>query len=333
MIRIWLNHWFSTAYNIIQLIRGGVPGAYIIGSNEHAESPIQAVCDEWYAEPVLKGEDYVNFCLEFCAAHRVDVFMPRREMQAVSKAMDRFAAAGVKVMAEAYPLVSLFADKDRAYRAMREAGVANVPDYRMVETPAQFREAYEELSRAHGQICFKFVRDEGGKSYRLIDNRPRGYASLFKRQTTRISFDEAYAALSERERFSPVMVMPYLPDEEISVDCLATGRGLIAVPRVKDATRVEHVRYDEEILAACARICAQWPLSQPCNIQFKLSKGVAYLLEINTRMSGGVQMACAVSGVNIPAIAVRKLLGEDAPWTLNRVERGVTHVEVPVVLG
>ena len=56
------------------------------------------------------------------------------------------------------------------------------------------------------------------------------------------------------------------------------------------------------------------------------------MLEINTRMSGGVQMACAASGVNIPAIAVNKLLGVDMPWNNKQEEKRVTFVEVPVVL-
>ena len=57
--------------------------------------------------------------------------------------------------------------------------------------------------------------------------------------------------LSEKEVFSPIMLMPYLPNEEISVDCLKTTQGIIMVPRVKGATRVEEIRYDEEILSTC----------------------------------------------------------------------------------
>jgi hypothetical protein len=49
-------------------------------------------------------------------------------------------------------------------------------------------------------------------------------------------------------------------------------------------------------------------------------------------MSGGVQMACAASGVNIPDIAVNKLLGIRKPWTIQKEERFVTYVETPVIL-
>lgn len=332
MTRIWLNHWFSTAYNIIRLLREDNPDFVIIGSNEKEKSPIQAVCDEWYREPVLKGEAYVDFCLKFCDEHSVDVFMPRREMIAVSKYKDRFEAAGVRVMADDYHLVNLFAHKDQAYEAFRAAGIGPVPDFYMAGNAVQFCEGYAKLAEKYDQVCFKSAHDEGGKSYRLIDNSPKGYAALYKKQTTRMSFDAALKALSERESFSPIMLMPYLPGEEISVDCLMTDDGLIAIPRIKDATRIERVRYKPEILDTCRQILERFPLRQPCNIQFKYLDGVAYLLEINTRMSGGVQMACAVSGVNIPGIAVNKLLGIRRAWVNNGLERDVTHVEVPVVL-
>lgn len=191
---------------------------------------------------------------------------------------------------------------------------------------------YGKLTEKYKWICFKFVRDEGGKSYRLIDNNRKGYSSLFKKQTTRMSLEAALDALSERETFSPVMVMPFLPDDEVSVDCLMTPNGLIAIPRIKDATRIEKIRYNEEILSTCRLFFEKFPLDQPCNVQFKYLNGIPYLLEVNTRMSGGVQMSCVASGVNIPNIAVNKLLGIDRNWKNNMLEKDVTHVEIPIVL-
>lgn len=332
MIRVWLNHWFSTAYNIINLIRENNPDFQMIGSNENLESPIKTVCDEWYQEPVLKGKEYVDFCLQFCREHSIDVFMPRREMVAVSKYKNQFSELGVKVMVDDYTYVDLLNHKDQAYKAFREACIGNIPDYYMATNAEQFLTAYNDLTQKYKWICFKFVRDEGGKSYRLIDNHRKGYSSLFKKQTTRMSLESALDALSEKESFSPIMVMPFLPDEEVSVDCLMTSSGLISIPRIKDATRIEKIKYDKEILATCRSFFEEFPLEQPCNIQFKYLDGVPYLLEVNTRMSGGIQMSCAASGINIPDIAINKLLGVNRSWTNSMIEKEVTHVEIPVVL-
>ena len=35
MVRIWMNHWFSTAYNIVNLIKQDDPEFFVIGSNEN----------------------------------------------------------------------------------------------------------------------------------------------------------------------------------------------------------------------------------------------------------------------------------------------------------
>lgn len=332
MARIWLNHWFSTAYHIIGLIREANPDFTIIGSNENSLSPIMTVCDEWYREPVLKGRAYVDFCLDFCREHRVDVFMPRRGMTDISRCKDLFAAQGVRVMADDYAWVSLLGDKAAAYDFFRARGIGSVPDYALVTNAQGFAEAYRSLKERYGWVCFKFVHDEGGKSYRLIDDSRRGYTALFKKLTTRMTFDDAFAALSERESFAPLMVMPYLPGEEISVDCLRTPQGLLAVPRIKDYSRIERIRYDADILATCERLLGEIPLECPCNIQFKYLEETPYLLEVNTRMSGGTHLSCVGAGVNIPDIAVNKLLGVERPWTLERCERSVTHIEQPVVL-
>lgn len=59
-------------------------------------------------------------------------------------------------------------------------------------------------------------------------------------------------------------------------------------------------------------------LECPCNIQFKYLDDIPYFLEINTRMSGGIQMSCLASGVNIPNLAINKLLGRKKDWNNNK---------------
>lgn len=331
MARIWLNHWFSTAYNIIELIKKGDSSHYIIGTNANEYAVYGAVCDEFYKEPVLKDDEYVEFCLEFCREHKIDVFMPRRGMLPISRNKSRFEEAGVKVMVDDYDKVSLLNDKSKAYGLFRDMGIGRVPEHIIVTNAQQFREAYEKLEAEYGQVCFKFVRDEGGMSFRLIDNSRKGYAALFRMSAARIHFDDAFAALSEREEFSPLMVMPYLPDEEASVDCLRTPHGVIMLPRLKNASRVEKMFFDEEILTACRDFFDKFGLDMPCNIQFKYFKGKPYFLEVNTRMSGGVQMSCLGGGVNIPYIAVSKLLGKDIPWKTEKSDRRVSYVEIPLI--
>lgn len=331
---VWFNHWFSTGYNIINLIKQDESTEfYIIGTSELDNSVLKQVCDEWYKEPDdAESEEYIDFCLDFCESHGVDIFIPHRHLRLVSQYKQKFEGIGVRVMVDDYEIVSVLNDKNNAYKFFENHNYIRIPDYFVVETVDDFLQAYHKLESEYEQICFKFVEDEGGKSYRIIDNDRKPYAALFKKQSTRITLDMVIEALSEKERFSPIMVMPFLSGDEISIDCLRTNSGIIMVPRVKDSTRFEKVRYDPDILFLCEKVLEKTKLECPCNVQFKYLDSIPYFLEVNTRMSGGIHMTCLASGINIPDIAVNKLMGIDKEWINNCEEKIIAQVELPVIL-
>ncbi|HAN09458.1 MAG TPA: hypothetical protein DCP90_02465 [Clostridiales bacterium] len=78
-----------------------------------------------------------------------------------------------------------------------------------------------------------------------------GYNGLYRDPGMKITFKDAVSALSEKDTFPEMLVMPYLSGYEVSVDCLRTGAGLIIIPRIKMGVRVAEIRYDEEIINIC----------------------------------------------------------------------------------
>ena len=333
MIRVWFNHWFSTSYRLIELMKENEgEQVWVVGTNKQYNSVIRNVCDEWYNEPATDGDAYVEDCINFCREHRIDVFVPRRKMLEISKNMDRFHEIGVKVMADDYSRLKLLADKASTYELFRAQDGLAIPEYRIVNTAKEFEQAYLELKSKYSQICVKFVFDEGGMSFRKISEEENPHHLLKMYVENSVPFNLYLEWLRMTEPLDSLMVMPYLSGKEISVDCLSTPSGLIAVPRYKDAARHEEIIYDDRIMDMVNRIMEIIGLEFPCNIQFKLEKGEPYLLEINTRMSGGLQMSCLATGVNIPNIALNKLLGKDIPWSFERNNRIVSYVEVPQII-
>lgn len=334
MIKVWFNHWFSTVYRLIELMKEDErEEIYVIGTNQQKNAVIQLACDEWYEEPVLYGDDYIGYCLDFCREHGIEVFVPRKNMADISRNKEKFQEAGVRVMADDYELISLLGNKSRAYELFRDCPSIHVPEFYVVNTAAQFRDAYGRITDSGAQACIKFVKDEGGMSFRRITGPSDRFLKLKWYPGREISYEELDQALSGQESFDDMMVMPNLPDQEISVDCLRTPKGLIAVPRFKSAARHERVSFDREILDMAQAILDRVELQCPCNIQFKRKDNIPYLLEINTRMSGGLQMSCLAAGVNIPNLALNKLLGRELDWTLEESEKTVTYVELPRIIG
>lgn len=333
MIRVWFNHWFSTSYRLIELMKENEgEQVWVVGTNKQRNSVIQNVCDEWYDEPVTDGDAYVEDCLEFCREHEIDVFVPRRKMLDISRNRDRFREIGVRVMAEDYSRLELLADKARTYDLFRAQEGLAIPEYRIVSTAEAFRQAYQELRLQYSQVCVKFVLDEGGMSFRKISEEEDPHRLLKIYAGNSVPMNRYLEWLRAVEPFDPLMVMPYLPGKEISVDCLDTSSGLIAVPRYKGSARHEEIIYEEQILRMVDRIMETARLEFPCNIQFKMKEDVPYLLEINTRMSGGLQMSCLATGVNIPNIALNKLLGKEIPWHFVRENKIVSYIELPRII-
>jgi biotin carboxylase len=67
-------------------------------------------------------------------------------------------------------------------------------------------------------------------------------------------------------------------------------------------------------------------------VQFKYDGDLPYLLEVNMRMSGGIQLTYAATGVNIPNMVVNRLLGQEKPFVLEKIERCVSFVETPILV-
>ena len=146
----------------------------------------------------------------------------------------------------------------------------------------------------------------------------------------KITFDKAVEIMEDYDFARKLIVMPYLKEVEVSADCLNTKQGKIIIPRFKENGRIYTIRYDEDIMEYCRRIMDDTGLEMPCNIQFKYNDSKPYLLEVNTRMSGGVQLSCIGTGVNIPQLAFYKVMGSEIEWSMVQKEQKVSYIESPV---
>lgn len=333
MIKLWFNHWFSTSYRLIELMKDDADEKiYVIGSNLCKNSVIQRVCDEWYEEPNIEGEEYLEYCLNFCKSNSIDVFVPGKEMKNISKNIQKFKGIGVKVLLDDYDIVSVLGDKVLAYEYFKDTEGINVPEYYKVNNVTEFKKAYKMLKDKDYEVCVKFVEDKGGMSFRRLTDGSDELKKIKSYAGASISCDEYLRILEGIGEFDDLMIMPYLEGNEISIDCLNTSKGLIAVPRDKGNSRDERVFYDEKILNMVEIILKKIDIKYPFNVQFKYKKDMLYLLEINTRMSGGLQMSCLAADVNIPNIALNKLIGKEIEWKQKKQETIVSYIELPYII-
>ncbi|MWV45727.1 carbamoyl-phosphate synthase large subunit [Paenibacillus sp. HJL G12] len=336
MTRIWFNRWFSVAYHYMNMIRDNADGQAFEFYGTHPDirhMSLQA-CDHAEAEPVLEGFEYVQYCLDFCRRHSIDIFIPRLKMEEIGAHVTLFEEIGTKVMVcgDAELLQSITV-KDKFYELVKDTGIVAIPAYHVVNTADAFKAAYLDLRQRGHRVCFKPTHSEGGNGFRIIQDHRNPLEEIYGRINLNMSFEEAYSIFSLQERFDDIMVMELLEGDEYSIDCLSDSEGklITAIPRRKSSGRTYHLDNIPELASISEKVAEAYHIPYVFNIQVKYNKGVPKLLEINPRMSGGLYITC-LSGINIPYLAVKTILGQ--PFETPQPKLGIraSYVEQAVLL-
>lgn len=336
MTRIWFNRWFSVAFHYMNMIRNNPDGERfeLYGTHPDIHHMSLQGCDHKEAEPVLEGMAYIEFCLDFCRRHQIDIFVPRLHMLSIVKHAPLFEAIGVRLMAcKDEELLELLMEKHYFYEAIKDKGIVAIPDYAIVNTAEQFRDACESLRAKGHEVCFKPTNAEGGMGFRILVDKRDPLKELYGWVHMRMTFQEAYDVLSTVDRFETLMVSEYLSGHEYSIDCLATGEGelLAAVPRRKAAGRVYEMEDIPELTRIARAVAEQYCIPYVYNIQVKYNDGVPKLLEINPRMSGGLYITC-LTGVNFPYYGIQAVRGKLARIPAPRLGIKASYYEQAISL-
>lgn len=313
-MRIWFNKTFSTIRGVFENLRQAFPAdeVTLICSHIHASASAFSAADEGYLEPEIKGSAYLDWCLAFCAEHKVDLFWPGKEAVLMSQHHNLFAALGVQVISVAdYETLSLLHNKAHFYSQLPST-VAQVMDFRVVNDANAFDHAIKELSDGYAKICIKPAVSVYGLGFRILDFERDSITHILKGIEYQIPLQELRQGMLNTPVFETLLVMEHLDGHEWSVDCAGQqGKLLAAVQRKKSllAGHGQTIDNNPEIQGMVRRLTQHYGLNGIFNIQFKEGKQGPRLLEINPRPSGGFGMAC-LAGTNLAQIALQGIRGE-----------------------
>ena len=341
-IKLWFNRWFSTVSHYMEMIRQNPDqqSFIIYGTHPNPDTVYLKSCDVSGTEPDIAGTEYLKFCLEYCRQNQIDVFIPRKENVLISQHLDKFQEIGVKVLVcPDGDLMTLMDNKLFMYQSLEEKAaeghtIVPIPEYRIVRTASEFKQAYDELTAQGIKLCIKPVIGEGASGFRIIDEVADTIPFLFSTASSqKISFDTAYKVLKQQEVFPDLMVLEFLDGYEYSIDCLAGRDGTLytAIPRKKGSGRIREIEYNEELLGIAHKVAAHYKIPYVFNIQVKYKDGVPKILEINPRMSGGLHISC-LSGINVPYYAIKLLLTGTIEPLYPAFGIKATHIEQAVIL-
>ena len=324
--RVWFNKCFSSVHGVLRQIRDDWgSNLFLVGSHTERDFGPLASCDLSAVEPVgLSEDEYIDWCLDFCERHRIDVFVPGRMREAISDRRAEFRAQGTKlVVAGDGATLRLLEDKGRFLSELPEGVRAH--DFHRVTTWDEFHAACERLEAQGHLVCFKPATGTFGLGFYVLDEAMNPLRRLLRSEAHRISKAELHSVLSASETFPELLVMEYLDGSEFSVDVLADAGNVVAMVcrrkpingRVRLSGTSHTIRVEEgqsqvlsnepEIEAMVRRLARHFNLGGLFNVQFRCRAErpeKPCLLEINGRMSGGLPYV-SLSGLNLPLLAIQ----------------------------
>ncbi|MEU0039153.1 MULTISPECIES: ATP-grasp domain-containing protein [unclassified Streptomyces] len=312
-VRVWLNRTYAENVFFMDQLRSNPQrrAVEIHATHGDPDSPVLAAADTAAMEPEgLSPAAYVEYALDQCARHAIDVFVPVLHQPAIVAHRAEFAALGTALLAPTVEAVAVFQDKATAYQAVQAVGVP-VPPWWRVRTPEELVAAVEALEADGHRACFKPAAGAGGVGFRVLTRTPFSMMHLNGFPSPYVPLDLVVEAMRQADEPVDWLVMPRLAEPEVSVDCLTgpDGRVRMAVGRTKNGRRRGFTLHPSWIEPA--RLLAEaFGLHYLTNIQFRDFGDEPVLMDVNTRPAGGLHQL-AQCGVNAPWAAVQLALGEE----------------------
>ncbi|WP_329361859.1 ATP-grasp domain-containing protein [Streptomyces sp. NBC_01483] len=312
-VRVWLNRTYAENVFFMDQLRSNpqLRPVEIHATHGDPDSPVLAAADTAAMEPEgLSPAAYVEYALDQCARHSVDVFVPVLHQAAIVAHRAEFTALGTALLAPPSEAVAVFQDKATAYQAVQAVGVP-VPPWWRVRTEEELVAAVEALEAEGHKACFKPAAGAGGVGFRVITRAPFSLAHLNGFPSPYVPLDLVVEALRTADEAVDWLVMPVLGQPEVSVDCLTApdGRVRMAVGRTKNGRRRGFTLHPSFIEPA--RLLAEaFGLHYLTNIQFRMFGDDPVLMDVNTRPAGGLHQL-SQCGINAPWAAVQLALGEE----------------------
>lgn len=309
--KIWFMEGLSSQREIIQAVRGYGKGSVLVfASHRHARNEILSVADFSLREPA-SDDERLDFMGRVIRTHDIRSVHVGRNCRWFESHRDEIESFGASLTTGATSVETFdIADSKVAFaEKMVACGLPVVPSL-PISNVAELRTHLTAPPFDSPFLCVKPVRGIYGMGFWIFDERVSAMASFSNPDNRRVRSDVYLRSLAEQDVFEPLVLMPYLPGPEHSVDMLVSnGRVITGVARCKNGLVQELSNSGKEydLAVACAEAMGADGL---INVQTRRDQnGATVLLETNLRPSGGIGYTLNC-GVNLPLLFAQLKLGQ-----------------------
>lgn len=294
----------------------------IIGVDMSDDPTCRFLVDSFYKVPAVTDSSYCSVLLDICKHEHVDIYFPNisEEVSALVEYQHDFANAGIRLSMPNPESIRIANDKLLTYRTLKNAGIP-VPDFVEIKTVEDFKNGCVALGYPDKALCIKIVSGSGSRGVRIIDNKKSRYEIFAheKPNTFFTSYEDILSILEGAEHLDDMLLMPYLPGNEYTVDLLADHGTILYQIGRENVVSLMSIAQESVLVKndyaydVSQRVIKLLNYDGNCGFDFmKDENGIPVLTDINPRITATVSVVAA-GGVNLPYLRVKQILGERLP--------------------
>lgn len=330
---IWFLEGQASQRDIIRGAIEALPASVRVFASHRRDRPeITSVAHVSFTEPQDRGER-IAWVIRTALEHSIKVVVAGRVGGAYEARRADFEAAGITLVTggTSTRTFDLVDDKAKFTAEAERAMLPCIPAI-TVRTSAELRSAYDAFHQ-NGEVCIKPVVGIYGQGFWRFKDGVDPFRCFENPDARQVDFETYHRIFSEAPNRESMLVMPYLPGSECSVDMVCEGGKVVSYVGRRKAD--VHQTFERNSAATALAIAAaeHFGCDGIVNVQTRDdSQGSPHLLEINPRYSGGIGYT-RETGVNLAGIFATRRLGIPEPlanWISGVRVKAIT-VAVPIL--
>lgn len=290
----------------------------IIGTDASDNVIGKYLCDRFYQIPKASHAEYITKLYSICEKESVNVVLPQNtaELITLSKNKNKFESFGTKIALSDNGPIVIANDKYKLMTLSRDIGVPT-PEYYLANSFDELLSFSKILGWPEKQVVIKPPISNGMRGVRIISESIDLKETFYSEKPNNLYIHMEYLKSILGDKFPPLLVMEYLPNEEWTVDVLS-GDDITVITRTRDAIRSGITfegtcKKNNEIIRYSKMLTEEIGLKYAFGFQFKLDENdTPKLLESNPRIQGTMALS-TLAGANVIYGAIKYALGEKVP--------------------
>lgn len=286
-INIWIAECFSCQVDLIDLIKSSKNTSHLQVFSSHTldKNELKKSSDFFCVQPEIKESG--EWLLQKCIENKIDLLFCGKKGVHLEFLRNEFELNNIQLITGSLNIADHknLDDKYAFTKICEENNIQVVPAIK-VQTALDLENAINLIKSKFVKVCVKPVFGVYGFGFVQLDDNISKFRHIEDPLVCNTElFIQAY---SEEEIKRPYLVMPFIDQEECSVD-IACSNGQV----ISKVTRIKFEDYQECLVESpcdhfAERLVALFNCDGLINIQFKKhNNGEWFALEINNRPSGG----------------------------------------------